>query len=53
MEGGLIKPRYIILNKEVIYFWKYQKINSLLIIITSSFIRIQIIITKESYGTKA
>jgi hypothetical protein len=48
-----LTKRYISLNKEVFYFWKYSQTNSLLIIITWRFIRIQFIITKESYGTKA
>jgi hypothetical protein len=49
----LIK-RYIILNKEVFFtLGNIQRLIQLLIIITWRFIKIQTIITKESYGTKA
>jgi hypothetical protein len=49
----LIK-RYIILNKEVFStLGNIQRLIQLLIIITWRFIKIQTIITNESYGTKA
>jgi hypothetical protein len=40
------------LNKEVLYAWKYPKANPTINNYTWRFIRIQTIITKESYGTK-
>jgi hypothetical protein len=43
---------YIILNKEVLYAWKYPKVNPTINNYYLEVIRIQTIIIKESYGTK-